>query len=61
MTGGYLPRRDDTIQALALEAIYEYWNVDGNNATVGGVPMIEWAFSLRLELGRAAVPDVPDQ
>ena len=25
--------RDDTIQALALEAIYEYWNVDGNNET----------------------------
>ena len=22
-------------QALALEAIYEYWNVDGNNATTG--------------------------
>ena len=43
--GGYLPQRDDTIQALALEAIYEYWNVDGNNATVGGVPMIEFAFS----------------
>ena len=42
--GGYLPRRDDTIQALALEAIYEYWNVDGNNETVGGVPMLNWSF-----------------
>ena len=29
----YLPRRDDTIAALALEAIYEYWNTDGHNAT----------------------------
>ena len=38
----YLPRRDDTIAAMALEAMYEYWNVDGNNATSGaGVVMIE--------------------
>ena len=42
--GGYLPRRDDTIQALALEAVYEYWNVDGNNENVGGVPMLNWDF-----------------
>ena len=42
--GGYLPRRDDTIQALALEAVYEYWNVDGNNENVGGVPMLNWNF-----------------
>ena len=40
-----LPRRDDTLQALALEAIYEYWNVDGNNATIGGVVMVQFAFS----------------
>ena len=40
----YLPLRDDTIQAVAMEAIYEYWNVDGNNATVGGLPMVNWAF-----------------
>jgi len=42
--GGFLPRRDDTIQALALEAVYEYWNVDGNNEIVGGVPMLNWNF-----------------
>jgi uncharacterized protein (TIGR02217 family) len=41
---GYLPRRDDTIQALALQAIYEYWNVDGNNESVGGLPMLNWNF-----------------
>jgi hypothetical protein len=41
---GYLPRRDDTIQVLALEAVYEYWNVDGNNETIGGVPMLNWNF-----------------
>ena len=43
---GYLPQRDDTIQALALQAIYEYWNVDGHNATSGaGVVMVQFAFS----------------
>jgi hypothetical protein len=41
---GYLPRRDDTIQALALEAIYEYWNLDGNNEIVGSLPMLNWNF-----------------
>ena len=29
---------------LALQAIYEYWVTDGNNETVGGVPMIQTAF-----------------
>ena len=42
--GGYQPRRDQNLQLLALEAFYEYWFVDGNNATVGGVPMIWQAF-----------------
>jgi hypothetical protein len=41
---GYLPRRDDTIQAMALEAVYEYWNVDGNNTIVGSLPMLDWNF-----------------
>lgn len=40
----YLPRRDDTIQALALQAVYEYWNVDGNNESIGGLPMLNWNF-----------------
>ncbi len=44
--GIYLPRRDDTIAAQALEAVYEYWNVDGNNATSGaGLVMLQSAFS----------------
>ena len=43
--------------ALALEAIYEYWNVDGNNETsAAGVVMLAVRVLLRLELGRAAVP-----
>ena len=41
----YLPRRDDTIAALALQAIYDYWNTDGHNATSGaGLAMLQWAF-----------------
>jgi hypothetical protein len=44
--GGYTPLRDDTIATLALQAIYQYWNADGHNATSsGGVPMVEFAFS----------------
>lgn len=45
ISGGYAPRPDDILQALALQAIYEYWVEDGNNATSGsGVPMIQTAF-----------------
>jgi hypothetical protein len=44
--GGYEPQRDDTIAALALQAIYEYWCVDGNNAaSSAGVSMLSFAFS----------------
>ena len=44
-SGGALsPLRDDTISSLALDAVYEYWNVDGNNATVGVVPMLDFTF-----------------
>ena len=43
--GGFLPRIDDEIQLLALQAIYEYWVNDGNNATsASGVKMIEPTF-----------------
>jgi hypothetical protein len=52
---GLAPRRDDTLFALALQAVYEYWNTDtpSNNATVGGVVMIQtalccaWAWDAR--------------
>ena len=40
----YLPRPDQNLQLLALEAFYEYWFIDGHNATVGGVEMIQPAF-----------------
>jgi hypothetical protein len=41
----YLPRRDDTIAALALEAVYEYWNTDGHNERSGsGVPFLQTSF-----------------
>jgi uncharacterized protein (TIGR02217 family) len=43
--GGLAPRRDDTIARLAQQAMYEYWNADGNNETSsGGVPLIQFAF-----------------
>jgi hypothetical protein len=43
--GGFLPRIDDEIQLLALQAIYEYWVTDGNNETsAAGVKMIEPTF-----------------
>ena len=59
---GYLPQRDDTIQAVALEAIYEYWNVDGNNAAVGGLPMvIEFAFSCVWNWDARPFPHLPDR
>jgi hypothetical protein len=44
---GYIPLRDDTIQTMALEAVYEYWNTDNggaNNPSVGGLPMLRWVF-----------------
>ncbi len=45
VAGDYWPRRDDELQLLALQAIYEYWVTDGRNETsAGGVPMIQAAF-----------------
>jgi hypothetical protein len=57
--GGYLPRRDDTIQAMALQAVYEYWNVDGNNETVGGVPMLQWDFCCAWNIDARPFPTFP--
>jgi GTA TIM-barrel-like domain/Conserved hypothetical protein 2217 (DUF2460) len=43
--GGFRPRQDDEIQLLALQALYEYWFVDGHNAnSPAGLPMIQSAF-----------------
>jgi len=43
--GGFLPKPDQNLSLLALQAIYEYWFVDGRNAVSGdGVKMIEPAF-----------------
>lgn len=39
------PKRDQTLQLLALQAFYEYWFVDGHNTvSAGGVKMIEPEF-----------------
>jgi hypothetical protein len=41
----YQPRQDEEIQLLYLQAIYDYWVADGNNATSGaGLKMIEPTF-----------------
>ena len=43
--GLYRPRRDDTLAALARDAIVEYWTIDGHNMTsAAGVKMIEPTF-----------------
>lgn len=44
--GGYIPRRDDTLPALALQAIHQYWTDSANNPTSsGGVVMVQMGFS----------------
>ena len=44
--GGLAPRRDDTLAELALQATYEYWNVDGRNETsAAGILMVDFACS----------------
>jgi hypothetical protein len=44
--GAYLPRADQNLQLLALEAIYEYWFTDtpSHNEEVAGVIMLQPAF-----------------
>ncbi len=42
--GQYIPARDDTISTLALQAVYQYWNVLPNNESVAGVVMVTTAF-----------------
>jgi hypothetical protein len=59
--GGFLPKPDQNLQLLALQAIYEYWFTEGHNAvSSAGIKMIEPAVLLGMELGRAAVPDLPE-
>ncbi len=59
--GSYAPVPDRTIAPLALQAVHEYWFVDGNNETSGsGVTMLDRPFLLGLVLGCAAVPHLPE-
>jgi hypothetical protein len=56
----YWPRRDDTIAAVALQALYEYWNLDGNNETSGaGVVMIDWTFACAWNWDARPFPTFP--
>jgi hypothetical protein len=44
--GGFAPRRDDALAELALQAIWEYWNVDGHNEkSAAGIVMVDFACS----------------
>ncbi len=57
----YLPRRDDTIAGLALEAVYEYWVTDGHNETSGaGVPLVQSAFCCVWAWDARPFPTFPD-
>jgi uncharacterized protein (TIGR02217 family) len=40
-SGAWLPRRDDLLADMALQAVHDYWAAEANNETSGsGVPMI---------------------
>ncbi|MGH6836533.1 MAG: baseplate megatron protein TIM-barrel domain-containing protein [Methylocella sp.] len=44
-SGGFLPVQDQNLQLLALQAIFEYWFVDGHNAVAAsGLKMIQPVF-----------------
>jgi uncharacterized protein (TIGR02217 family) len=39
--GAWMPKRDDLLADMALQAVHDYWGVEANNETSGsGVPMI---------------------
>ena len=60
--GGYAPRRDDVLQTLTLQAVYEYWVTDGNNVTsAGGVPMLQTAFMAAWNWDARPFPTFPLQ
>ena len=43
-----------------FEAVYEYWNVDGNNESVGGLPMLNWNFCCVWNTDARPFPTFPD-
>jgi hypothetical protein len=58
--GGYAPRRDAGLQLLALQAIYQYWVTDGNNATSSGnMPMVQTTFMLAWNWDARPFPTFP--
>jgi len=58
--GGFLPSKDWAIAVLALQAIYEYWFVDGHNiAGVGGNPMLDAIFCSVWALDARPFPTFP--
>jgi uncharacterized protein (TIGR02217 family) len=58
--GGAAPLRDDTLADLGLQAIYEYWNVDGANAvSAEDVTMVQFAFSCAWNWDARPFPTFP--
>jgi hypothetical protein len=57
--GGLAPRRDDTLPALALNAVYNYWQA--NNAAVGSVSMINWTFCCVWNWDARPFPTFPER
>ena len=57
--GGIAPRRDDTLLETALNAVYAYWQA--NNATSGGVKLIEWTFCCAWNWDARPFPTFPDR
>ncbi len=54
----WLPKRDDLLADMALQAVHDYWSGAKNETSAAGVPMIFTPFLLRLELGRASLSGV---
>ena len=57
--GGLLPRRDDTLFELSLNAVYDYWQA--HNATAGGVKLIEWTFCCVWNWDARPFPTFPER
>jgi len=57
--GGIAPVRDDTLFALALNAVYDYWRA--HNQTVGGVKLIETAFGCAWNWDARPFPVFPER
>ncbi len=60
--GGYRPRRDQNLQLLALQAVYEYWFIDtpSNNEWSGSLPMLQQTFCMAWNWDARPFPIFPN-